>query len=371
MPPSGVRGVSIRTISWDGGSAIIEARLLSIRPTLVLLAVCAFAVHAQGEELRIKDVPSVNALSAADIEPNVIVFSDRPTSESADADTGLIRFEVWARVQPVQKRLLSLYPGYQEPTVSVTKNGTKTSKRERLYVYVAEARFLLKRPTASLQLSRYVSAAFLARIDPAISHRAITPADAKPLTDPRSQNNRNPARPWCESPMLTVCVQSHYKLEGKIPLGIRLANKLRHRDKKIAEAIDFQSELRLLAPAEIDAPTLRELTGLDAPLAGGIEQSIFYVNQVMEFGKLLALFQADPADPQHTVVTCFVTIAVKASLFEMKKEFEKVPVLKNLIPAQVLVGKSSFNSGNSISAGLPKYTRSHIRAIAEILDHDK
>jgi hypothetical protein len=47
-----------------------------------------------------------------------------------------------------------------------------------------------------------------------------------------------------------------------------------------------------------------------------------------------------------------------------------VPVLRNLVPAQVLVGKSSFNTGNSISAGLPDYTRNRIKAVAEFLDRE-
>jgi hypothetical protein len=32
------------------------------------------------------------------------------------------------------------------------------------------------------------------------------------------------------------------------------------------------------------------------------------------------------------------------------------------------MGNSSFNSGNSISAGLPKYARSRVKAIAGIID---
>jgi len=34
----------------------------------------------------------------------------------------------------------------------------------------------------------------------------------------------------------------------------------------------------------------------------------------------------------------------------------------------VLAGKSSFNSGNSISAGLPVYARNEVKAIAAILN---
>lgn len=338
---------------------------------LLLLAVPVFAAAAPAQTLSIEEVPSVTALAPAQIKQGVVVFSDRLQDQPADAVTGLVLYEDWARARPVQRRLLSLYPGYEEPSVTVTSGGVKKTHRERLYMYVAQARFVLMRPAVFLDLSPYVSVKFLERVDPAISHRTIEPADAMPLKDRRSEHNRNPARPWCEWPTLVICVQSHYQLEGKLPLGIRLANKLRVRPKQISEAVDFQSELRLLAPGELDHADLRELTGLETPLAGGIEQSIFYVNQIMEFGKLLAVFQADPGDAQRTVVTAFVVIAVKASLFEMKKEFEKVPVLKNLIPAQVLVGRSSFNTGNSISSGLPKYTRSHIKAIADILQGEQ
>jgi hypothetical protein len=341
------------------------------RYALILLAVVVIPASAYAEELNIEEVPSVTALAPEQIKPDVIAFSDRRPDEPADAATGLVRFEDWGRARPTQQRLLSLYTGYEEPSVTVTAGSGKKTRRQRLYVYVAQARFLLMRPAESLDLSRHVSVAFLTRIDPAISHRKMPPADAMPLKDRGSANNRNPMRPWCESLTLVICVQSHYRLEGKLPLGIKLANKVRARARKISEAIDFQSELRLLALEQREDPALRELSGLDTPIAGALEQSIFYVNQVMEFGKFLALFQADSNDPQRTVVTAFVAIAVKASLFEMKKQFEKVPVLKNLIPAQVLVGNSSFNTGSSISAGLPKYTRSHIKAIAKVLRSER
>ena len=47
-----------------------------------------------------------------------------------------------------------------------------------------------------------------------------------------------------------------------------------------------------------------------------------------------------------------------------------MPVLRNLVPAQVLAGNSSFNTGNSISAGLPKYSRNRIQAIAALLEKE-
>jgi hypothetical protein len=58
---------------------------------------------------------------------------------------------------------------------------------------------------------------------------------------------------------------------------------------------------------------------------------------------------------------------MESKLLNTKKEYARVPVLRNLVPVQVLMGKSSFNTGSSISAGLPDYARSRIRMIAQIL----
>jgi hypothetical protein len=133
----------------------------------------------------------------------------------------------------------------------------------------------------------------------------------------------------------------------------------------------FQGELSAVSAADADQAGLKELTGLDAPVIGVLEQNIFYVNQIMKFGKLLAVFQNHPADAGKTIVTAYMVLAIDESVLDKRKDFEKVPVLRNLVPAQVLMGQSSFNSGDSISAGLPKYARNEIRTIAGLLASDK
>ena len=112
---------------------------------------------------------------------------------------------------------------------------------------------------------------------------------------------------------------------------------------------------------------MQELTTLNTPVSGVLEQNLFYVNQILKFAKFLGVFQADPNDANKTVVTAFMAIAVKASVLDEKRGYENMPVLRNLVPAQVLMGQSSFNSGNSISAGLPVYARNEIKTIAGIL----
>ena len=60
--------------------------------------------------------------------------------------------------------------------------------------------------------------------------------------------------------------------------------------------------------ADIDQAGLKELTGLDTPVAGVLEQNIFYVNQIMKFGNLLAVFQAHPSEANKTVVTAYMVL---------------------------------------------------------------
>jgi hypothetical protein len=90
----------------------------------------------------------------------------------------------------------------------------------------------------------------------------------------------------------------------------------------------------------------------------------------MRFGKFIALIQKHPTDANKSLATTFMALAVKSNLLEMKKEYASYPVLRNLVPAQVLSGKSSFNTGTSLSAGLPDYTRNRLKGIAALLERD-
>jgi hypothetical protein len=333
---------------------------------LALLWLAAAAAHAA--EFKIKEVAGVAALPISQLTPGTIAFADRKADPLAQPDTGLLRFEDWERTRALEKDLLALWPGYAEPTQVVTVSGVKRPLKRKLHVYVAEARFLVAKAPASLRLANYAAMSFIARVDPAIKHRVIAASDVVPNKDQDASFNRPPGRLWCEPPDRTVCIESRYDLEGRLPTGIRLANKLDEGSKKIAEYLEFQSELRALATQDLDTMAFKRLTGLDTAIAGALEQSTFHVNQIMSFGKLLAVFQAHPTDAAKTVVTAYMVLGIKSDVLEKKKEFANVPVLRNLLPAQVLAGNSSFNTGTSISAGVPKYVRNQVLAIARLMD---
>jgi hypothetical protein len=325
-----------------------------------IIPLAAWTFAAPGAEFHIKEVPSLE--SAGRPQPHVVAFADHRGDELTDPGTGLIPFEGWARQMPLQKRFLSPYPDYVEPAVNVTVDGVKKSIKESLQMYVAEARFVVAKSPQSIDLAHYAALSFLERIDPAIKHRLIS-------TTEKESAIKNQTHDWCETKANAICIQSHYQFEGKLPMGIHLVNQLTDR-KTIPDYIDFQSELRMSSPAELDEPGLRSLTGNDSSIVGVLEHNIFHVNQILKFGKFLAVLQQDRTDPNRTIVTAYVSLAVKSRILESKKKYEKIPVLRNLVPAQVLVGKSSFNTGASISAGLPVYTRNNIKAVAAILEQE-
>ncbi len=345
-----------------------------IAPFCLFVGLLGSASAAGAQDFQIVEVSAARSSNVADIKPDTIEFSDHTSPGSIDSETALSRFDEWAEKHPNEKKFLALFATYTEPTVSKVSNaGTVQGTQkvtEKLYMYVVQARFVLDKAPGAIDLSRYVTLPFLAKIDPAIQHKLITAADVTSFKDAAGIGNDNADRKWCTGRATSICIQSTYKLEGKSPMGITLVNKLRDSLKKVDDHIDFQSELSALAPADLDQPGLQQLTTLDTPIGGVLEQDIFYVNEIMKFGKFFAVFQADPADPNKTVVTAFMSLAIKASVLDEKRGFENVPVLRNLVPAQVLMGQSSFNSGSSISAGLPKDARNEIGTVAGLLKQD-
>jgi hypothetical protein len=312
---------------------------------------------------RIRDVPSIEAVGLSGLKPGTVLFTDH-RDDPAKPENGLVPYLDWGRVRPAERAALAPYATYAEPDYMQTLNGVSKRRHETLKVYVAQGRFVVPKAAESINLASYATLGFVAKMDPVIKHKALNPADVTPTKDPAAAFAKRPDRAWCD--LGTVCIESRYDLEGKLPLGVKLANKLEDGvSKKVAEFVSFQSEVRTLPPAET-AP-LAGLTKIDAPVTGGLEQTIFWVNQILRFGKFLAVFQPMPGDPSKTVVTTYMALAIKADVLDRKQEYARVPVLKNLLPAQVLMGNSSFNTGTSISAGLPTYARNRMTAFADAL----
>ena len=322
---------------------------------------------AAAQEFQIVKVASVTGSTVDSLKPKTIVFNDRRVDETSDKGA-FIKYEEWARTKPLERQFLSLFPKFSEGMIHRIVDGSKKEMKDELQMYVTEARFKLSRPAASIDLKQFATLPFIEKIDPAIKHQVIKASDVSVLNDERSAANRNPDRPWCEGTGVSLCTRSSYKLEGKLPIGIALANKLRDSERKVSDTVEFESELRLLKASDIDEAAMQKLTGVNTPVAGMLEQNMFHVNQVIRFGKLIAVVQPNPADASSSVATVMIALAVSSHTLDSKKKYQDVPVLRNMVPSQVLLGQSSFNTGNSLSAGLPVYVRNRIKAIAGMLD---
>jgi hypothetical protein len=73
----------------------------------------------------------------------------------------------------------------------------------------------------------------------------VRPKEAK------SVNNQNPQRRWCEGRPTAICLHSTYRLEGRLPVGIPLANKIREGGRQISDTPEFEGELTVLSPSEV------------------------------------------------------------------------------------------------------------------------
>ena len=184
---------------------------------ILLVAVAALPGGASSQEFRIEEAPSVPAVPIGTLKPKTIVFNDHRIDEVADPVSKLIRFEDWARVRPSQKEFLSLYPRYAEPTINITRDGATKPVTQKLHLYVADARFVLTKPPASINLPDYATLSFLETIDPAIKHHgplagecgaSERPSNVLPAASRASVGAAKPD---------AICIQSRYRFEGKLP----------------------------------------------------------------------------------------------------------------------------------------------------------
>src|SRR5258708_12674538 len=178
------------------------------KPAALLLGLTAFAATSSAQigaqEFRLEEATSLAALAVDGLKPKTIAFLDRPSEELIDPDAGLVRFEDWAQARPVEKQFLTPFPSYVEPHVEVTVDGVRKRIKEKLHMYVGEARFVLTRPPGSIDLASFVTMPFVERIDPAIKHNLIASAQAVSPKHPPAFHNHPPLRHSAQPPPLTL-----------------------------------------------------------------------------------------------------------------------------------------------------------------------
>ena len=208
---------------------------------------------ASAQDFQIVKVASVAGAAIDELKPKTIFFNDHRVDETSDKGA-FIRFDEWTRTKPVQKQVPQPVPELQR------RHGPQDHRRleERGEGRAADVRHrgALHAVAAGGRRStsrRFATLPFIQSIDPSIKHEAIKPSDVS-IAEGREgpPTTRTRTAPGAKAPGVTACIRSTYKLEGKLPIGVALANKLRDSERKISDSIEFESEMRLLSAADVD-----------------------------------------------------------------------------------------------------------------------
>lgn len=339
------------------------------------------------------------ALTPKQMAPNTVYYTDNSASDE------LTPFSDWAEKSPAEQEILSLYPGYVEPTVKTLVDKVETPVLRELDVYLARAKFVINKAPQSIDLKSLIQVDTIRQFDPEIQHTEIKANQLMsavagsaqisnfqwckpPATDsidplystalkfinghyishPLKETDLSYTNPkdgkWC-SDERSVCVESCYMYNPKWIKLVFGGNTIQSRSKSY-EPKDYgsamQSEFRYVTSENEISKTVsvRTLTKLDTPVRGGLVQSMFYFNQVMEYGKIVAVFQDFPGDPTKTVVTTYMAIGIKAATL---KKYSSYGLL------DVILGRSRMvNSETGITAGLPVFSQNMISSIARVLE---
>ncbi len=320
-----------------------------------------------------------------------VVFIGLIFTSVAFAKDPVIPFSQWKKESPLTESVLNLFPGFQEPTVQLNKNGMKMTKKLEMVVYLTRAKAIANIGVANIKLQSLITEAALKQLDPdALAPRKIGMDQTMPNVAGRTPIsnfqwcNSNPARPsiflpalelsqahmsrpnrpWCSPDPRAACYETCHimkpssYIESAIAahnLAMRFLSKT-ERDYGMA----IQAEVRYHTnESEFDGK-LSQITNVGTPVGGVLEINIFYVNQVLLFGKMLIVLQPQPKDSQKTVVTALSAFGVRADAWN--HSLGKTHV-RNL-----LTSSSKFNSDHGILAGAPNFTRGAAESMAKFVE---
>jgi hypothetical protein len=292
-------------------------------------------------------------------------------------------FANWSQNSPVETEFLTIFPNYTEPKF-IKRKGARP-ETENLHVYIAKGKAVLNRKIDENDLRQMITLERIASMDRDIKHMEIDSSRFLsniagqsglknfrwPECDPTGESIfryqreldlkvlNPPNREWCSDSERSTCVESCFLFSDVLwNMGVKINNTFAEDQKDYGVA--SQSEVRYFVnEAEMEKLySVANLTGLNAPVTGVLEQNIFYVNQVIQTGKVLAVFQQHPDDPGKTIMTSFIMIGLRSH------SWEKYPQLRDVLMGREFV----LNHGRSIMLGLPKYSQNMAKAIIQKLE---
>lgn len=282
----------------------------------------------------------------------------------------VVEFPDWATKAPSEKSFLNLYPGYQEPDIPVPVDGELKKIHEGLTVFRARYTFLLDKAFSTINVPALVNLGLWQDIDPTMNLQSINPADVVTVKDSAKYAYMKPAnRQWC-SDAGALCLTSHYDYPSIVQTAIKFYN-LKQKLEGLPAKDSFlktQSELRYVSPEQLSKiGDIQALTGFHSPVAGAVEQNIFYLNMIIQYAKVLVVFQQDPQNVNQTVVSTFLVFGIERKWYEPTGFRHKILSLVHTTAADIFNGTGPKLADDGILSGLPNYTQSLIERIIDKL----
>jgi hypothetical protein len=302
----------------------------------------------------------------------------------------IMPFGEWMQKHPQERKVLGLFKNYVEPEVTFIQDGVKKTRVSSLMMYTARVRASINKVASSINLPALIKPEAIGELDPEIMHQPISESQIMPKVAgkgavpnfkwcQRKDSNGKPdgkaliflqnyeqdlshligPRPWCANDGRTTCLESCFLFSSVWEQGVYAYNSLkRFSTSNPAEQKDYglamQAEARYYVSEAEYGQSVKELTQVNAPVRGIIELNIFYVNQAMQYGKIVAVFQEHPNSAQATVVTTMVAIGIRT------RTWPKV--------SEILKGTSRFNTATGITAGVPVFAKNIANKLANMLE---
>jgi hypothetical protein len=309
----------------------------------------------------------------------------------------IMPFTEWVQKHPQEHKVLGLFKNYTEPKVTYIKAGVKKEDIAKLTMYTTRVRISINKQASAINLPSLITLDSIRKLDKNLKQEQINADQIMPkvagngpvpnfkwctkdgknqIALPDHEQNlsylNNPERPWCANDGRSTCVESCFLFNAELWIaGTKLYNGQKYlsgateAEKKDA-GLAMQAEARYYSSEAEFGQSVKELTQVNTPVTGIIELNIFYVNQVLQYGKVVAVFQQHPSSAQATVVTTLSAIAIRTSTYD---KVYKVTKFFTVNMAEILQGKGGkFNSDTGISAGIPKFTQNIANELANMLE---
>ncbi|NJM09724.1 MAG: hypothetical protein HC883_02165 [Bdellovibrionaceae bacterium] len=353
--------------------------------SLSLFMSLSMSLNCEAQELEIVKTPEAfTALNADTLAAGKVYYqyTEQPPA-----------FTDWMAASPVEYEFLSLFPDYVEPTLLTRKK--KIPVTEKLTMFVAKAKTVINKSPANVNMKSFIDINFIKKLDAEIRHAAITPAQTMPLlagkgnvtnfkqlcnTDAEHivrpafelslEKLNRPGQPWCADTSRSICVESCYIFNSGYRTVVKGYNNFKAENEydKKDQGMATQSEIRyFVSEAEMGKrQSVAALTGIDTPVRGALEQNIFYFNQLVQYGKIVAFFQEHPRDASKTIVTSFLVFGLQTSTWE--KEYSIMGL--KLQVREIMMGRGGgLNTATGITAGLPIYTQNIAKSLSKLIEN--